>query len=143
MKQKGFTLLEIIIVVALFAILAALGLFIGLDLYRGYALASERSTVVNILEKARSQSVNNINQTPHGVHFTGSAYVIFQGASYASRDQSYDEVITSAPGVTAGGVTETVFTQLEGSANPTGEVTVSNGLKSMTISINNEGRINW
>jgi prepilin-type N-terminal cleavage/methylation domain-containing protein len=146
----GFTLIEVLIVLALFAILAGIGVFLGFDVYRSYAFRSERNIIVSVLEKARSQSLSNINQEPHGFYYDGvDEYTIFQGSSYPG-DPAFDEVIKKEnPNVVIGGVTEVVFMQITGVATTTVsapfplDITVDDGPKSATISINEEGRIDW
>ena len=59
--------MEIIIVIAMFGALLALGLFMSMDAYRGFSFRSEEDTVVSLLQKARSRAMNNMNQTPWGV----------------------------------------------------------------------------
>jgi len=130
--------------VAIIVIISGLGLFVGLDFYKTFALNSERDIVVGIIMKSRNKAANNFNESPHGVYVDVSGYTIFQGATYASRDQSYDEMIKRNSVVTASGLQEMVFEQLSGGLTTAeGDITLSNGAKSVTISMNNEGRINW
>src|SRR5439155_93802 len=79
-SENGFTLIEIMIAVGILAIIATLGLFVSFDFYKGYAFRSEKSIVVSTLQKARDESLSNINQTRHGVHFGASPlqYIIFE-----------------------------------------------------------------
>lgn len=140
---KGFTLIEIIIAVFILTSIGALALFIGLDQYRSYALTAERDTILAILKKARNQAMNNINEDPHGLSIQTSQYVIFQGASYASRIAANDEIIPKSASISTGGITEAVFNQLRGNISTApGDITVSNNIRTFTISINSEGRIN-
>ena len=143
--QKGFTFIEIIVVLGIFAILASVGLFVSFDFYRSYAFRSERNIVISILQKARAQALNNINQEPHGVKFLSNSYVIFQGADYEDllRDTSFDEAIDAANSVAHSGLDEVVFEQLSGDASASGEIILSDGVRTVGISINNEGRTSW
>lgn len=142
MSNKGVTLIEVLIVVAIIVIISGLGLFVGIDFYKTYALNSERDIIVSILMKTRNKAANNFNESPHGVYIDSSGYAIFQGVSYASRNQSYDEFIKRTNAVSASGLQEMVFEQLTGSlTTAAGDVTLSNGVKSINISLNSEGRI--
>ncbi len=142
---KGFTLLELLIVIALIAVISTLGLLVGMDFYRTYAFSYERQVVVSALEKARNQALSNINQARHGVYFAGGNYVIFQGLTYASRNMAFDQVISASPALSHSGMQEVVFSQLSGDAVVTGSpLQLSDGLThNVTISINSEGQINW
>lgn len=141
--MKGFTLIEVLIVIAILAGLAGLGLFVSIDFYKSYAFHSERNIVVSIIQKVRSQSLANINESKHGVYFGTNNYVIFQGENYASRNATYDEIIQANSLVSHSGLTEIVFDQLTGLPAATASIVLSDGLRSSTISIGNEGRIDW
>ncbi len=139
----GFTLYEVLVVIAILAVLSGLGLFVSIDFYKSYTFYSERNIVVSAIQKARSQSLANINESKHGVYFGTNNYVIFQGENYASRSPDYDEIIQANSPVTHSGLTEIVFEQLSGFPAVTGAIALSDGIRSLTISIENEGRINW
>jgi len=149
-KNKGFTLVEIIIALGLMSIVVALGLFASFDLFRGSSLASERDVIVSILQRARSESLNNINQTRHGVHFTGVKpnlkYVLFE-CNPAPQCSSYtpssaDATTTSSYGFSITTPADIIFAQLTGTSTDA-TITMADGRSTSTITINSEGRINW
>ena len=146
-RGEGFTLIEVIVVTAIFALLGSLGLFIGMDVYRSYSFRSERDIVVSMLEKARSQSMVNLDQSAHGVRIESARYTIFEGASYAGRIAALDEAVDRAPTVLVAGnpplPLDIVFGQLDGNVQNAGAVTISDGARSELITINHEGRIDW
>jgi Tfp pilus assembly protein FimT len=147
MNQKkdnfGFTLFEILVVMGILIILISLGLFISNDFYKGYNLRLERNTVVSILQKARNQSMSNIGQLNHGVYVSGDSFTIFQGPSYAARNISLDQIISSSPSITHSGINEIIFSQLSGQSSASGTITLNNGISSITIDVNYEGAISW
>ena len=128
---------------AIMAVIATLGLFISNDFYKTYNFNSERDMLVNILQKARSQSLANINESKHGVYFATSSYIIFQGNNYSSRNSTYDENISASQAISRSGLNEVVFEQLTAQPNATGTISLSDGVRSSQIFIENEGRINW
>src|SRR3989344_9280246 len=69
LSLTGFTLTEILVVVGIFALLMSFSLVVSLDIYRGDSFRAEQDFVISILQKARSQSINNINETSHGIRF--------------------------------------------------------------------------
>lgn len=141
--NKGFTLIEVVIVMAILAIIGGLGLFVGTDFYRSYILRTERDTLVSILQRQRSRALNNINDSHHGVFLEDDRYTVFQGDSYASRDHDYDEVVNLPRSVTLDGITQVVFEPLSGESSAEGDITISRDPQVFTISLNNEGRINY
>ncbi len=128
-RGRGFTLVEILVVVAIFTGLAGLGLFMAFNSYGSAASRSERDTVVSLLAKARGRAMNNYYGAAWGVCYLGPNYVIF-------RD---------APPCVAGSPT-VIFEQLTGKLVPQTPVTITitqpNHPDSI-IFINNEGTINW
>ena len=145
-SDRGFTLIEITLVIALIIIIFGFGLTVSFDSYRKDYLKAERDTLISVLQKARNESINNLNNTPHGFYFDGTDYILFEGSSYTDplRDTSKDLKIVKNPSITIGGLTEVVFEQLDGNANPVGDITLNDGINPViSININQEGRINW
>lgn len=142
-NDSGFTLIEILIVISILSILVGLGLFIGIDFYRGYNLRLERNVAASVLQKARNQSMNNIGQSNHGVYIKDNGFTIFQGPSYVGRNISFDQTILSNPSITRSGLNEIVFSQLSGQSNASGTIILNNGTSSTTINVNYEGAISW
>src|SRR3954466_3570125 len=82
--KKGFTLIEILVVTAIFAVIISLGLLMSMETFRGTTFRSERDTMVGVLQKARSRAMANIKQSQWGVHYQMSdhTYTIFKGSTY-------------------------------------------------------------
>lgn len=150
----GFTLLEILIVMGLILMVVAFGLIVSFDDYRGINFRNERDIVVNVIQKARGQAINNMcfgagctDGKPHGVYFaTAGQYTVFQGADYASRDSAVDEVIPARDKAAAvSGMTSVVFDRLRADAVTAGgtTLTVTQGSHVSVITIEPEGRVWW
>ena len=141
--MKGFTIIEFLISVAIIFSIGALGLFISLDFYKSSSLDSERQTAISLLQKVRNLSMTNTDEAKHGIYFDADKYTIFQGENYSSRNPIYDEIIYISPMITKSGLQEVVFEQLTGKPSAVGNIVLSNQTRSITISIENEGKINW
>jgi len=154
--SKGFTLIEILVVVVIIGLILSMGLITSFDSYRGYTFRSERAVLVSTLEKARSHAINNVclgsgctTGKPHGVHIGPSEYVIFQGATYLTRDTAVDNVIARNSAIQITGPSEVIFDQLTGDLKPQLfptaeiEITITQDNRISTTTINNEGTINW
>ena len=143
-STRGFTLIEILVVSAIISVLAGAGLLMGFDVYRSYSFHSELNTIVTILEKARSRSLANINQLPHGVHFDSEGFTLFEGRIFDSASPS-NVFISKGGSADVQASADVVFTQLSGEVDETAEIQVvdSNSSRSFTITVNEEGRINW
>ena len=147
-------MIEIVMAIAILGIIFSLGLIVSMDSYRGYSFRSEVSTIVSVLERARSRSLNNLFQISHGVCYDSGSknYVIFRGTSYGASNPTTRETVSSNPSLTISPSTSAsffcssnlgiVFTQLSGTTTLADIVLVQNNRIS-TTSINHEGTINW
>jgi prepilin-type N-terminal cleavage/methylation domain-containing protein len=143
-RNKGFTLIEILVVIAILAMLIGLGLFMSMDSYRAYLSRSERDTVVSLLERARSRAMANSFETAWGVCYIAPNYIIFRGATCtdgaATNEATPGNPAASIVGLSA--ASAVVFSQLAGTT--TGAVvTITEQSKVSTVTINHEGTIIW
>jgi prepilin-type N-terminal cleavage/methylation domain-containing protein len=143
--NKGFTLIETLIVLAIFGALVGLGLFMSMETFSGTLHRSEREVVVGLLQKARSRAMNNIEQAPWGVCYQGSDYLVFKGST-CSASAAIDRVEANSGVAATSDFAHTfpvvVFTQLSGTTTAT-STTIVEGERSATISITYEGTIEW
>lgn len=154
MSNRGFTLIEFLVVIGIITLVAGFALLVDINSYRGDAFRAEISTLGSALQTARAQALNNINQSKHGVaiHPDGyDGYVLFEGNSYEERDRTRDVRINALYGVTITPSSEVVFDQLSGNALTStgsyydGDITLTDSSRSReaTIAINHEGQISW
>lgn len=160
-NEQGFTLIEVMIAMVIMVALFSLGLLIMFDFYRSLAVHSEQGMIVSVFQKARNQSMNNIDQTRHGVHIQINPlqYTVFecpagspQCTSYTASSSDYT-IAASYKAVMTHPTTDfdIIFEQLSGSCvptatfdcNPTSLITLTQGSKAYNITINSEGQINW
>ena len=144
----GFTLIEILVIVGLFGLLAAMGAFIGFDSIGRSSVHSERDLVVLMLTGARTRALANVNQVAHGVHITADKIIIFEGLSYSGTTEpatDRNDAIDMTPEPAT-----IVFKQLSAEAtdgnnicNPLCTITFKQGPQVDTIEINGQGRIDW
>jgi len=152
-SQSGFTLIEILVVLTIFVLIAGFALFVSMESYRGSSFRSERDTAVNVLQKARSQAMSNIclgsctDGKQHGVHFTATQYIIFQGATYNSGDATNQAVpVNNAVTITdtsGNPPTDIIFSQLDAATTAATVRIKDNSGHSSDISVNTEGQITW
>ena len=148
--MKGFSLIEIIVVVAILLLLLSLGLITNMDSYKKYMFRSENQNLISSIAKVRSESLTNKGQSPHGICFDGAQkrLALFQGVSYQTSsnpifiDTNPLTTITSMPNIflcANGGV---VFSQLSGTTTQVEIGVTQNGSVSKTT-ISYEGTIHW
>lgn len=149
-EDKGFTLIEVLVVMVLFILVSGFALFLSLDSFRGYVYASDRNTLVSALQKARSQALANVNQKPHGVHINHSSnpktYTVFEGSSWTdpSHDPSLDIRFEVNKNVVLTGVNDVIFSPLSGETGNNYTLALQDASRPYInnfININYEGRI--
>ncbi len=141
-STAGFTLVEVLVVMAIISGLFVAGTFVSFDVYRGDLLKSERAMLVSVLQKARSRAMNNIDASPHGVYIDSNFYIIFRGVS-STTAPSTNERIPRNSGVVISGINNVVFTQLSGEPLTVGDIVLTYGIRTATVSVRNGGLIDW
>lgn len=146
--KRGFTLIEIMVVIGLLAVFATMGLAFSFDSYRGYLFRSEYTTTVNLLAKARNQAINNFSQSNHTVAILSGEYRIYATDSYDEDDENTYRSFPRNNALTFSGPEEVTFEQLSGnvascdSLDPC-TITFGYGLRTKSITINDVGGITW
>lgn len=140
---KGFTLIEILIVLALMSLAATVSILIGIDSISRSSAQSERDLAVTFLAAARTAALANVDQSPHGVHIGDDEFVLFSGALYdaanpLNRAYARESVIVVV------GPEDVVFSPLSGAVETgAGTLTFTDAGQSATVDINAVGRIEW
>ncbi|EKD62449.1 MAG: hypothetical protein ACD_52C00163G0001 [uncultured bacterium] len=89
--KRGFTLIEVVLVVGIFAILAS---FATINLLRPQQSADLNSTITSIIADIKQQQARSIlGETSggsaavvHGIYFENSKYTLFKGLTYNGAD---------------------------------------------------------
>lgn len=140
-KNFGFTIFEMLIVFGIFAILAVIGLPVGLNFYLSYQFDSEYELLISLLQNARNLSMVNHNESDHGLFFDTDEFIIFQGVSYVSRAVAEDRSFPRSAGISISGPSEIVFSALSGSASASTTYALSDGTISRDLHVNSEGLV--
>ncbi len=142
-SSPGFSIIEVVMVIGIIAIVFGLGLSFSLSIYQSQMLNAERDNLAVILGRARSEALSNLNESDHGVYIGSDNYVIFQGDTYASRNAAGDEIFPRTGGLIISGLSEVNFRSLDARVAGPGTVTLTNGIRTVAVSVNGEGMIDW
>ncbi len=128
--SKGFTLVEMLVVIAVTAIIAVIGVSSLANVNTSKAVDIEVEKVVTLITKARSLTMAAKDNVVYGIHFEAKKVVLFKGSTYSagtSTNQSQPlnaEVKISATALTGGGA-EVVFKKLTGATSQSGTITLA------------------
>ncbi len=138
--NKGFTIIEVVVTLGILAIIFGATAPINWEFYQKIELRTEYNNYLSYLKLARAASLANKNASAHGVYVGLNNVTVFEGNSYALRNQSQDQIFSLSSLVTVTGATEIIFNPL--SANTTNStITLSNSLGVYNIDINTQGKI--
>lgn len=144
-NQKGFTLMEIAITLAIVVAIAAVSVNVYFNLKEKYAIQKDVDSVVSTIERTRNMSLNRKNDSAYGVSFASTSAIIFSGSSRSSGNDilKYDldgSVKISSISLTAN-KQEISFTKTIGVPSATGTIILSTPSYSKTITISATGII--
>ncbi len=162
--SAGFTLIEVIIVIAIISFVAAFGLTLNINDWDGFSFRSDCDAIINALLLARSRAVNNIclgsdcaDGKPHGIYFNNSSrqIVVFQGDSYNDHDPANEKIELENKSISVFAADENgsvidkvVFEQLSGGLKGGSDlITIKlndvSSWRTAVIQINKVGRIDY
>ncbi len=147
--NKGFTLIEIIVVVAIFLILGALAVPELRYFQAQTTLNDDAKAIINILRLSQNKTLASEGATNYGVHFENKSYVLFAGSTY-SATATTNVLYNLSPKIEIyeinfnGDGQEIVFNRITGTTSQYGAVklrlTDSPG-QTKTISVDETGQI--
>ncbi len=141
--QKGFTIIELILVISILSILVVLYSSVGTSFL-------VRNNTVNIVNQfasdlriAQLNSLSSKRDSAWGVRVQNNQIILFTGNNFATRDQTYDEIV-SYPGTISisPNNSEVNFAKLSGDTTLATYTVTNNIGETSTIKINQLGRVN-
>lgn len=140
--RLGLTVVELITVIGVFMTVVVIGLPAAWDFYLSYQIETERDNLVTLLREARNMSVVNRNEASHGLYFNSNNFVVFEGASYASRTQAEDRIVLRTSAVAINGPSEIVFSPLSGQTTTSTYILTGN-VRVRNVYVKSEGTVDW
>ncbi len=148
-NARGFTLIEVLLVIGLFAIVAGLVVSVGLHTHSGFSAQGDEDLAIATLQKARSQSMHGVctgdcvAAVAHGVHSAAHGLVLFQGGSFDPTDAANENLPALSNATTFAGA-DIIFAPLTGVADATATLTIfDNGSSTSAITVGTEGQLSW
>ena len=142
-NRRGFTFTELILVVGMIVILAAVSVPVLQSFQVGNDLSVSVNVITQTLRRAQSLSQSMVSDTSWGVSIQSGAIILFKGTSYSLRDPSFDEIFDMPKSITPSGVGEIVFSKFSGEPQVTGDIILTTPNQLKTISINKKGILTY
>jgi prepilin-type N-terminal cleavage/methylation domain-containing protein len=145
--KRGFTLIELMIVLLIGLLIGAIVVSVFYDLLKDQSLKKDFASVVALTERARSMAMNSKNNSAFGTHFASSSISLFSGITYATSSvlEKYDlNSRVEISSVSLGGVSDLWFAKITGYSSASGTVSLSlknNATSTKTITIFSTGII--
>lgn len=147
---KAFTFIEIVIVMAILAVLFGLFVLYGQTSQVRADLSSQRDELISSLRLAQSNASSGKDELNHGIHFEENSYIIFDGDSYVLDGTGnftieLPETLAFTNVALNGGGEDVIFTSPKGETNTYGTITIFSEQinKSTQITINSLGLITY
>ncbi len=155
-KPKGFTLVEMIIVIIILSILFAGTLVAIGNVFGKQNVKNHGIQMVETMREAHRNAISQRLDAPWGIKFDDASspntYTLFKGASFISRDTDYDRQIVLPTSLSIdslslnGGGDEMIFTQETGINNQHGSFSLSSNIEgdgTFAISVNLLGLVDY
>lgn len=146
--ERGFTLVELLIVMAIMAVLTTIVFSSFLSFRDSQALSKDTDNIVSMLRQAREQTLSSKNSSVYGVHFSATSTTLFVGNTYSiSTTTNKTFVLNGSDSILTvslnGGGSDTVFRRLSGETSQNGTVTISSPrlTNTKTITIHKTGLV--
>ena len=141
--NKGFTLIELIIVICIFLLLGAIFWPIGANFFSQELASKAEQQIIWVLKQARVNAVNQKYNSAFGVYLEKGQATLFQGNTYADRVTSADIIYTLPKIVTVSNLNEIVFEPNTGLVSNPGTIKIVSPALSREIVVNRLGVIDY
>lgn len=149
-NNRGFTMVEMLTVVGIVVIIAAVALPYGSIFLAQSRLQETTLNIVDALRRTQSRSMSGMGGEPWGVHFANTEITLFKGTSYDSGD--YENEIIDLPEISQintislnGGGDNVIFNRVIGDTSYWGTIVIDdkNSDAQATVTISEVGLIEY
>lgn len=142
--NSGFTLVELLLVIALIIIVATMSLPVARSLQTTNDVDVATITLAQSLRQAQLLALSGSQDDNWGVQINAGTITIYRGSSFSSRVSGFDQVADMAGSIAPSGLSEVNYAKITGIPSATGSFLLT-GLygKVNTLSINAKGMVSY
>lgn len=147
LRQKGFTLMEIVVVVAISTLLLGISLSAFTGVVNRQTIEKDTENVYAMLQKARNLAIDGVDGSQYGVRFASTTITLFKGTGYSATNPTNQ--VTSLGAKTevswinlTSGTSTIYFSKINGKPSATGTIEIilkSNSTIKEVITIHGSG----
>ena len=140
-NKKGFTLIEILIVISLVTIISFVTFNFFVDYRASQGVAQDVELIETVLYKARNEAISSNGSNDYGVHCASSSMTACKGSVYTASNTT-NQIFLFTSGNTLSGISlvsggvDVVFNKLSGETTQSGTLTLTTskgGVKTIII----------
>lgn len=124
--RRGFTTLELLMVIALMVLTVSLTVPLAHRALTSVQTGDAAASLLGALQSAYARAESGYHASPHGVFFTPTSTIVFEGASFIERTRAFDVTLPLEKGteIRSAVGNEVVFEQMTGIPSTSGVVDV-------------------
>jgi prepilin-type N-terminal cleavage/methylation domain-containing protein len=135
----GFTLIELLLVISIVLIIGTFSVVFFSRFLTQNAVANSQDQLITELRKAQIYAMMGRQNGNWGVRFGSNKITLFQGNSYDTRNNAFDETFSQNPNISISGFSEIVFSKATGLPSTVGTYTITGSDSSKQITVNSQG----
>jgi len=120
--MKGLTIMELIISVAVLALIMALSIIPFSKFSRAQSVAAAASAIAEALRDARARTLASVSASQYGVKIDDNQFTLFKGSSFSSTTPGNETFTFPYPVVASSSVSIVVFTRVTGNSSSSGTI---------------------
>jgi prepilin-type N-terminal cleavage/methylation domain-containing protein len=140
-SSLGFTLVELLLVMALVLIVGMVTSSIGISYYQSQILTETTDNFTSVLRQAQGYAMSGKNNSAFGIFVAEDSYVLFEGQDYESRLSNEDMIFPINSYINISGPSEIIFSPFTGTSNVVDTVYISFGSRAKQVEILSSGYI--
>jgi prepilin-type N-terminal cleavage/methylation domain-containing protein len=140
-STAGFTIVELLLVIALIAVVAAFVVSVYVSTARAFIVSSDTEAALTLIRDAQHEAARALYDSNTGVHIEEGLLTSYVGDSYATRDEVRDRTQALVTAVNAELPLAIQFTASTGETSERYELSFTDSVHERTIVIEQSGLV--